>query len=830
MSNAKYLYKLFCTVLISFLLALFSPGYFAFAIQPNLSPILNSGSHVKVSRSNTNNPLRYKLPLRIGKTTRTGPTDPRSSLISGGISAPFAGKSHGIKGVTAASGTLSPIQSLSDLNAMIPSDNIYFPEYEIIGLSYASYKLEIGNPENASSSFTVSLSNSQNSNYTGTLSGRTYVDYAFSNPSNGLISISSNSPLTAVLAISTASTVSLVEGMTNESTTFYWPIDESSLSNNETSIAIGNPTSQAASGSIESNSHSISFGPIPPKTNEILPMSGSFLSQISLVANTQVVANEISLFRGPIGSTEVSEIPGNSSPATQMYWPYYDSHDTSGNNSISILISNPLQSTQTANVTLTLGTLTWKSSPVAPGMTVSTNLLGSNNGPVTLQSSAPIIAVEHSIVGDSLSDVPGQSLSAESAFPQPNLSLSENGNSSWFYVANPSGTPATVSLYCGNSTVPIFTSALGSDSYQTYNFKPSDIGPIYMIGSAPLIASIRSVLGPNMPTVTSIGPQSGPISGGTNVTIIGQNFVSPSVVYFGSSFGLNISVLSSTEIKVTSPASSQGLTTITVQTVAGFSSIPQAFRYDIPSGVFSSGELGYDISWPQCPNNVPSVNESFTIIGADYGAPFTQNPCLLNETAFAGTNFALYAVVFWEVGDNQYGSIPKDCSGANASNSCFAYDWGYASAKADFSFALNEGVAADSWWLDIEGPAGSGNPLWSTDLNANSQAVQGAIDFFRSQAVPGIPSEFEKVGVYASPCNWPQIVGGADLGSGCTNYSGYDPNVPEWIADYNNPGAPSTYCGPNYNFTSGGIWLVQFSDGSPPEFNMTPGFDSDYAC
>lgn len=73
------------------------------------------------------------------------------------------------------------------------------------------------------------------------------------------------------------------------------------------------------------------------------------------------------------------------------------------------------------------------------------------------------------------------------------------------------------------------------------------------------------------PTVTEITPSTGPQMGGTAVTIIGNNFTETSTVKFGTSAATRIIVISSTEIKATSPAGT-GSVHVNVTTLVGTSS------------------------------------------------------------------------------------------------------------------------------------------------------------------------------------------------------------------------------------------------------------------
>ena len=73
------------------------------------------------------------------------------------------------------------------------------------------------------------------------------------------------------------------------------------------------------------------------------------------------------------------------------------------------------------------------------------------------------------------------------------------------------------------------------------------------------------------PTVTSLSPATGPAAGGTVVTVTGTGFTGATSVQFGSNPGTALTVVSDTEITVTSPAGAVGAVPVTVTTPAGTS-------------------------------------------------------------------------------------------------------------------------------------------------------------------------------------------------------------------------------------------------------------------
>ncbi len=81
------------------------------------------------------------------------------------------------------------------------------------------------------------------------------------------------------------------------------------------------------------------------------------------------------------------------------------------------------------------------------------------------------------------------------------------------------------------------------------------------------------------PTVTSVSPTNGPVTGGTSVTIMGTNFSVATQVRFGGSNATGFTVNSATSITATTPAGAAGTVDITVTTAAGTSATSAADQY-----------------------------------------------------------------------------------------------------------------------------------------------------------------------------------------------------------------------------------------------------------
>jgi len=86
------------------------------------------------------------------------------------------------------------------------------------------------------------------------------------------------------------------------------------------------------------------------------------------------------------------------------------------------------------------------------------------------------------------------------------------------------------------------------------------------------------VLSP-IPTVTGISPVSGPVAGGTVVTITGTGFTGATAVMFGTVAGTSLTVNSSTKLTIISPAGTAGIVNVTVTTPAGTSAASAADKF-----------------------------------------------------------------------------------------------------------------------------------------------------------------------------------------------------------------------------------------------------------
>ena len=220
----------------------------------------------------------------------------------------------------------------------------------------------------------------------------------------------------------------------------------------------------------------------------------------------------------------------------------------------------------------------------------------------------------------------------------------------------------------------------------------------------------------------------------------------------------------------------------------------------IPTNVFAASSSGYDISWPQCGQPVPSNQSNIAVIGVTGGRSFTVNPCLGQEFTWAqkaGRGFAVYLNVNFPAGSTIHrgDNGPK---GACASDdwACKAYNYGFNNAEFAVHYAQTQHAVADTWWIDVE-TANS----WSDNTAQNAQVIQGAVDALGAHGLA--------VGVYSIRSMWQEIAGSYAVG------------LPNWVVQTDSATSTTAFCSGHYAFGGGTVAMVQ-----------APGdvYDQDVGC
>jgi len=136
---------------------------------------------------------------------------------------------------------------------------------------------------------------------------------------------------------------------------------------------------------------------------------------------------------------------------------------------------------------------------------------------------------------------------------------------------------------------------------------------------------------PAPPVVASLLPASGYVSGGTVVTVAGTNFVTGDTVTFGSAAGTGVTVNSSTNITVTTPAGSAGAVNVTVTDVYSQSStLTNGFTYAVWA------DLGVALTGPATVG--PGSNFTYTITVTNHG-PASASGVVVTDTLPASLTY-----------------------------------------------------------------------------------------------------------------------------------------------------------------------------------------------
>jgi hypothetical protein len=141
------------------------------------------------------------------------------------------------------------------------------------------------------------------------------------------------------------------------------------------------------------------------------------------------------------------------------------------------------------------------------------------------------------------------------------------------------------------------------------------------------------------PTVSSINPNAGPVTGGTPVTITGTNFTAPATVTLGGAAATGVSVVSATTITATTPAHAAGIVDVAVTTGGSTASLANGYQYLVPPSSSNYYTLPpcrlVDTRNPNGPRGGPAIAASarrnFTLTGV-CGIPAAAKAVSVNLT------------------------------------------------------------------------------------------------------------------------------------------------------------------------------------------------------
>ncbi len=187
--------------------------------------------------------------------------------------------------------------------------------------------------------------------------------------------------------------------------------------------------------------------------------------------------------------------------------------------------------------------------------------------------------------------------------------------------------------------------------------------PDYQTGS---LGNAFTVVNPPIPTVTGISPVTGPIAGGTTVTITGTNLAGATAVTFGTT-AATYTVTSATSITATSPAgSSAGIVDITVTTPGGISATSPAdqFTYKITPIVTSispnNGYVATSVTVTIAGSNF--IAGSTVVLQKSDASPITATGVIVNSASQITCTFLLPPMSSTSAG--QWDIVVTDANGS----------------------------------------------------------------------------------------------------------------------------------------------------------------------
>lgn len=232
-----------------------------------------------------------------------------------------------------------------------------------------------------------------------------------------------------------------------------------------------------------------------------------------------------------------------------------------------------------------------------------------------------------------------------SAHPS-NVTVAASGNASFSAVADDATSyqwqvdtglgftnVANGGVYSGatTSTLTITGAPVAMNGYQYRMIATGSVSPAATSNAATLTIVVA-------PSITAISPSSGPVAGGTSVTLSGADLSGASSVMFAGTAATSFTVVNDTTITAITPAHAAGAGDVSVTTSGGTAALTNGYAYIAPSTdatlsnltldsgtlepAFASGTMGYTASVANSVSSIavnPTVNETNATVKVNGG-------------------------------------------------------------------------------------------------------------------------------------------------------------------------------------------------------------------
>ena len=223
---------------------------------------------------------------------------------------------------------------------------------------------------------------------------------------------------------------------------------------------------------------------------------------------------------------------------------------------------------------------------------------------------------------------------------------------------------------------------------------------------------------------------------------------------------------------------------------------------------------GHDVSWPQCATSVggkglplPPTTTQYVVLGLTKGLPFTENPCIASEVAWArtyGKPTQAYTIPAFPTAA-QLATYATGGPWASRTRAGQLSNVGYAEGRYALATLQRIGYSPQTVWIDVEPRPAQPWPVGTTARQReNRYVVEGVMRAIREAG--------RSYGLYSFTSAWADITGSWRL-----------PGVPVWATagrlDY--PAEATDRC-IQPSFSGGHVYLAQWYDDTR-DYDLTCG-------
>ncbi|WP_353227163.1 putative Ig domain-containing protein [Pseudomonas qingdaonensis] len=317
----------------------------------------------------------------------------------------------------------------------------------------------------------------------------------------------------------------------------------------------------------------------------------------------------------------------------------------------------------------------------------------------------------------------------------PNSGATTGGNQ--VFISG-TGLTGTTSLTFGGTPASSFT--VNSSTSITAIAPAHAAGPVNVVATTPggSATSVNAYTYLAVPTLNTVTPNSGPIGGGTSVTLTGTGLTGASSVTFDGVSATGWTINSPTQITATIPAGNAGVVNVSVTTAAGSASLTNAFTYIAPPVAgpvsasvghnSSANPVTLSLSGGVASSVAISTSASHGTVTAS-GTSVTYTPTV----GFAGTDSFTYtatnsagtsapATVTVTVGSPTISIAPASLPGGTAGIAYSTTSLAASGGNAPYAFSLASGALPSGLTLASNGTL-SGTPTSSGNFSFTARAT-----------------------------------------------------------------------------------------------------------